>query len=359
MASIIGGAWVLVALLLSAGCVPTTDEDVRVAGIGTARAAPEPTPMPRFTEAGFVTSDGQLLPLRKWLPPRGNLGGEVEGVILALHGFNDYSNSFEGAGEGWARRGIATYAYDQRGFGAAPERGLWPGRAALTADAATAAQILRRLYPGVPLYLLGESMGGAVAVVARAGESGTPVPDVDGIILTAPAVWGRATMELLPRLALWAGVRLMPGLTLTGRGLDIKPSDNIAMLRALSRDPLVIKATRVDTIYGLVDLMDAALASAPLLDEPMLVMYGARDEIVPKTPIRRFVGSLQPECRRRARLAWYEGGYHMLLRDLEGPLVIADVASWVLAPTAPLPSGADRAAAQAFLRNGDQLSDAR
>ena len=102
-------------------------------------------------------------------------------------------------------------------------------------------------------------------------------------------MWGRATMELLPRLALWAGVRLMPGLTLTGRGLKIKPSDNIEMLRALSRDPLVIKATRVDTIYGLVDLMDAALASAPLLDAPMLVMYGAKDEIVPQAPIRRFV----------------------------------------------------------------------
>src|SRR5260370_1286892 len=118
---------------------------------------------------------------------------------------------------------------------------------------------------GVPFYLLGDSMGGAVAVEAMTGESGTPVPDVDGVILTAPAVWGRATMDLVPRLALWAGVRLAPGLTLTGRGLEIKPSDNIPMLRALSRDPLVIKETRVDTIYGLVDLMDAALDSAPLL----------------------------------------------------------------------------------------------
>ena len=112
-------------------------------------------------------------------------------VILALHGFNDYSNAFEDPGDAWATRGIATYAYDQRGFGAAPERGLWPGRAALAADAATASQMLRRLYPGVPLYLLGDSMGGAVAVVAMTGESGTPVPDVDGVILTAPAVWGR------------------------------------------------------------------------------------------------------------------------------------------------------------------------
>jgi alpha-beta hydrolase superfamily lysophospholipase len=163
-------------------------------------------------------------------------------------------------------------------------------------------------------------------------------------------------MDLLPRLALWAGARVVPELTLTGRGLEIKPSDNIAMLRALSRDPLVIKETRVDTIYGLVDLMDAALDSAPRLDVPLLVMYGAKDEIVPKTPIRRFVRSLPPDCRRRARLAWYEDGYHMLLRDIEGPVVSVDVASWVLTPTAPLPSGADRAASQALLGSGSQIS---
>jgi acylglycerol lipase len=349
------GLWVIAALLLLAHCAPATDEQVRLTGVGTARAAPDPTPVPRFTETSFVAADGQILPLRTWLP-QADGKGEVKAVILALHGFNDYANAFNGPGEIWAKKGIATYAYDQRGFGAAPERGFWPGRAALAADAATATQILRRLYPRVPVYLLGESMGGAVAVVAVTRESGTPVPDVDGVILTAPAVWGRSTMNLLPRLALWAGVRLMPGLTLTGRGLKIKPSDNIEMLRALAQDPLVIHATRIDTIYGLVDLMDVALASGALLDMPLFVMYGAKDEIVPRAPIRRFVSSLPAEPMGRPTLAWYQNGYHMLLRDLDGPVVIADIASWVLAPAAPLPSGADHAAAEAFLRPDGHLS---
>ena len=344
----------IAAFLLIAGCAPTTDEQVRVTGIGTARAAPDPKPVPRFTDTGFIAADGQILPLRKWLPQAGGKG-EAKAVILALHGFNDYANAFDGPGEIWAKEGIATYAYDQRGFGAAPERGFWPGRAVLAADAATATQILRGLYPRVPVYLLGESMGGAAAVVALTGESGTQIPAVDGVILTAPAVWGRSTMDLLPRLALWAGVRLMPGLTLTGRGLKIKPSDNIEMLRALAQDPLVIHATRIDTIYGLVDLMDAALASGALLDTPLFVMYGAKDEIVPQAPIRRFVGSLPAEPLR-PKLAWYQNGYHMLLRDLAGPVVIADVASWVLAPAAPLPSGADHAAAETFLRPDGHLS---
>jgi alpha-beta hydrolase superfamily lysophospholipase len=328
------------------GCAPATDRQARLEGIGTPRAALEPNPVPRFETDRFIAADGVGLPLRKWLPD-----GSPKAVVLALHGFNDYSHAFAEPGKAWARLGIATYAYDQRGFGAAPDRGRWPGRFALAADAATASKILGRMYPHVPLYLLGESMGGAVAVVAMTGESGAPRPDVDGVILVAPAVWGRAAMPLLPKLVLALGVRLFPAMTLTGQSLHIWASDNIPMLRALGRDPLVIKRTRVDTIYGLVNLMSAALASAPRLEAPLFLLYGAHDEIIPKLAARRFVRDLPRDPgddRGDRRLAYYVHGWHMLLRDLEGPRVIADVASWMLSPRAPLPSGADRAAGKFF-----------
>jgi alpha-beta hydrolase superfamily lysophospholipase len=318
-----------------ASCAPTARQAARLDRRAAGPCAANPKPDPRFTGNEFITTDGLRLPLRKWLP-----AGRVRAVILALHGFNDYSHAFEMPAKAWAKDGIATYAYDQRGFGAAPERGRWPGRAALATDAATACDILRQLYPGVPLYLLGESMGGAVAVIAMAGESGTPIPDVDGVILAAPAVWGRSTMDLLPRVALFVGVRLLPGLQLTGQSLHIMASDNIPMLRGLARDPLFIKETRVDTIWGLVNLMDAALAAAPQIHVPLLVMYGAHDEIIPKQAMHRFARSLPPDQRERRTFAYYRHGYHMLLRDLEGPMVSADVASWVLSPGAQLAAGA-------------------
>jgi alpha-beta hydrolase superfamily lysophospholipase len=327
-------------LALLAGCAPQTEEAAVAAGIGTARAAPVPGPVPRFSQRRFVAADGAVMPLRVWLPA-GLVPENIRAVILALHGFNDYSNAFAIPAEEWARYGIATYAYDQRGFGRAPDRGLWPGRFPLAEDAATAAHILRRMYPGKPLYLLGESMGGAVAAVAASGETGAPRPDVDGVILSAPAVWGRPTMDLLPRIALWAGVRLFPEMTLTGRGLGIVASDNLPMLRALSRDPLVIKATRIDTIFGLVDLMDAALAAAPRLDVPLLLLYGAHDQLVPPDPMRRFVAGLPPHPHYPRRLAYYPDGYHMLLRDLDGAAVARDVAAWILYRANPLPSHDD------------------
>jgi alpha-beta hydrolase superfamily lysophospholipase len=335
------GLGAVAALVLLAGCARDREETTQIAALPSAailRPA-APRPVPHFTGNAFIAADGARLPLRKWLPE-----GRVKAVVLALHGFNDYSHAFAGPGAEWAKRGIATYAYDQRGFGRAPERGRWPGSAQLAADATQASWILRRLYPGVPLYLLGESMGGAVATVAMTGAEGLPKPDVDGVVLAAPAVWGRAVMPLMPRFLLWAAVRLVPGMTVTGRGLKIVPSDNIAMLRELARDPLVIKQTRIDTIWGLVNLMDRAFAAAPRLDEPLLLLYGAHDQIIPDRAMRRFVAMLPRAPKATRRLAFYRDGYHMLLRDLEAARVVDDVANWILVPRAAPSSGADRPA---------------
>lgn len=299
-------------------------------------AAPD-LPLPARAAERFVADDGTVLPLRVWLPQ-----GKVTAVIVALHGMNDYSNAFTLPAEEWAKHGIATYAYDQRGFGEAPGRGLWAGTRQLDSDAAAACRLVRRRHPGVPAYLLGESMGGAVAITAFTGAAGAPRPSCDGLILSAPAVWGRDTMNVFERIALWTAWEVAPDMTLTGNGLHIMPSDNLPMLRALSRDPLFIKETRVAAIKGLVDLMDEALAAAPQLDEPMLLLYGARDEIIPREPMELMIDRLPPAGAAQRHVAFYAQGYHLLLRDLEAPLVQHDVESWIADHAAPLPSGADR-----------------
>ena len=327
----------LCALLLAmlCACAPGGPD---APGVQLAAMQPVPVrlPHPALNGTAFTTTDGETLPLRRWLP-----AGRPKAVILALHGFNDYSNAFDAPAREWARRGIATYAYDQRGFGGAPGRGFWPGSAALATDAVTAATLLRAQYPLTPLYLLGESMGGAVATLAASGATGIRPAAVDGVILSGPAVWTRESMEFLPRLALWAGVRLFPSAVFTGESLHILASDNIPMLIALGRDPMVIKGARVDTIYGLVDLMDRTIKAAPRLTRPLLLMYGAHDAVIPADPMRSFAAALPPGDAGRDRLAYYRNGYHMLLRDREGKTVAADVAGWILDRAAPLPSGAD------------------
>jgi acylglycerol lipase len=329
------GALFLSVALAGTACSPVAGYDAPGLQVAATQAAAV-TPYPSLTDAALTTTDDQTLPLRRWLPD-----GQPRAVILALHGFNDYSNAFDAPAKIWATHGIATYAYDQRGFGGAPGRTRWSGSEALATDAVTAATLLRGKYPHTPIYLLGESMGGAVAILAATGATGIRPAAVDGVILSAPAVWTRESMEFLPRLALWAGVRMFPGAVFTGESLHILASDNIPMLLALGRDPMVIKGARVDTMYGLVDLMDRTIEAAPGLTAPLLVMYGAHDAVIPADPVREFVAALPAAAMRHDRFAFYKNGYHMLMRDLEGKTVSDDVVSWVLDRKATLPSRAD------------------
>ncbi len=318
-------AVLVAAVLVAAGCAPLTRPMGKIIN------------QPLLTGDAFHTGDGERLPVRSWGPEN----GKPKAVIVALHGFNDYSNFFAEPGAYLAKHGVQSYAYDQRGFGAAPGHGLWPGVEAFSADLRAFAGLVRDRHPGVPLYLLGDSMGGAVIMVTMTEPA---APEAEGVILAAPAVWGRVTMPWYQRLALWVSVRIMPWAKLTGQGLKLKPSDNIEMLKALGRDPLVIKSTRVDTIYGLTNLMDQALERSERFDRPALILYGERDEIIPKKPTRLMLERLPGAARGSRRVALYKDGYHMLLRDLGAETPLADIVHWIGDPGTPLPSGADSGA---------------
>jgi alpha-beta hydrolase superfamily lysophospholipase len=282
---------------------------------------------PQFEADMFVTADGARLPLRQWHPD-----GAPNAVILALHGFNDHSNAFEAPGRYWQSRGIATFAYDQRGFGATEHAGIWPPQESLINDMRAALAILRATYPGLSVHVLGVSMGAAV-LLSAAGERAL---DADGIILVAPAVWARSMMNPFYRAALWLGAHLFPDMEMTGRGLGVVASDNREMILGLQRDPLVIKHTRVDAMWGLVNLMDSALQGSAALRAPALVLYGVNDQLIAPGPASEMVSRLT----RDIPVAVYESGWHMLLRDLAAETVLEDIAAWIANRDVALASGA-------------------
>jgi alpha-beta hydrolase superfamily lysophospholipase len=199
----------------------------------------------------------------------------------------------------------------------------------------TMAQLVRSVYTGRPLYALGESLGGAVLLNSL---QSTP-PNIDGMVLVAPAVWARGTMPLLQRASLWLAAHIMPAMTVTGGFLHLSPSDNDAMLRVLHDDPLMIKATRIDVLYGTARLMDSAYAAAPRLLMPAFILYGQHDQIIPQQPVCGMLRQLPRGHQRRWRMAYYPDGYHMLTRDLHRQAVLADIAAWLINPRAALPSG--------------------
>jgi acylglycerol lipase len=295
-----------------------------------------PPPPPTVTEGTFTMTDGAKLPYREWLPQ-----GNPSIVVLAFHGIDDSRDAWERPGPILAAHGIAVIAPDQRGFGAAPDRGHWPGTQQLLLDARRMAILTEDRYPTARVFLVGESMGGAVLMALAASNL---APPVDGYVFSAPAVWGRREMNIFLRSTLWLADKTMPGMTFTGRGAGVMPTDDEAALVRLSTDPLTVTATRVSVIKGLVDLMDKALAAAGHIDVPVLFLYGGHDELVPKEAMAAAWRAEMASGDRRVTYAFYPKGYHLLERDHEGATVTEDIAHWLDDPRAPLPSGADERA---------------
>jgi acylglycerol lipase len=296
----------VVALIALAACAPV------VAPGGPAALTPV------IGQEAFVTRDGLRLPLRHWDAEH------PRAILVALHGMSDYSEAFDLPGPWWAAHGITTYAYDQRGFGRAPDRGVWAGSEAMRQDLVDFVEAAHRKYPGLPVYALGESMGGAVVLTALASPTSSRLA---GAILVSPAVWSRRDMPLTYRAALWIAARFVPSVHVSGGGLHIVACDNIEVLKKLSRDPVYQHSVRADQVYGLVNLMDEARSAPQHLSHspPILFLYGGNDQVIPKQPTQAVIH----ELGNRAEVQRYPKGYHMLLRDLNGETIWADIANWI------------------------------
>ena len=286
---------------------------------------------PHFETDVVVAADGARLGLSTWATT-----GEPWAVIVAAHGMNDYANAFHLAGPRWAAAGVTTYAYDQRGFGRSPGRGLWAGEALMVEDLRTVVALARARHPKAIIAVAGESMGGSVAATAFASD--TP-PAADRLLLLSPGVWGFRTQPLPYKTALWFAARVTPAKVYTPPRFitsRVSPTDNLEELRAMGRDPLMIWGARSDTLYGLVALMSQAARKVGQDRVDTLYLYGANDQIIPKRAAFRAAAKLGTSDQT----AYYAKGYHLLTRDRQGEVVIGDVLAFIREPHARVPSGA-------------------
>ncbi|WP_338332306.1 alpha/beta fold hydrolase [Acetobacter sp. LMG 32666] len=314
------------ALLVLAGC--------------TSIPPPAPVPPPRYAAAArlvppdrvLTLHDGTAIPARIW-----RAHGPERAVVLALHGFNDSRDAWEYSAPMLAGQGITLVAPDIRGFGGTAMRGGWAGATRLVADAREEVEQVRHTHPGVPLYLMGESMGGAVLMLLMAGPD---APNVAGTILLAPAVWDLGVGADIPLDIL---ATFFPRRLVTGRELPVHvvASDNPAALIRLYYNPLTLRQTRLEALRGLVTLMRRAAHVAPDLRGPVLCLYGDQDQLVPPQAMVRVWQGVPPNVR----LDLVTGGHHLLLRDRRGALALNDIAGWIIQPERFLPSGGDVASA--------------
>lgn len=282
----------------------------------------------------FISFDGAPLGLTVW---EAEEAADPDYVVVGVHGMNDYAMAFEYAGPYWAERGVTTYAYDQRGFGRSVDRGRWPQEDLMRQDLRTAIRLARERHPEAVLSVVGISMGAAVAMTTFGADS--PPEGVDRLILSGPGLRGWGGLPFVHRASLWASSKVRPGWVVVPPKFatrSIVPSDNYDMLVRRGQDRLNLFDNRIDQVYGVVSVMENGHKAAPRLPENTFLLYGANDDIIPESFMRRTAPTLPPHVRT----TYYENGYHMLMRDLQHETVLADQLAFMRDPGAPVPSNA-------------------
>jgi len=298
------------------------------------------SPAAGFSGEWFTSFDGAKLGLSTWKsdpqPEEGSgpSADTPETVIIAVHGMNDYAGAFRAAGTWWAEHGAIVYAYDQRGFGRSPGSGIWPRHEVMRKDLATAISVARARHPGARIAVVGESMGASVAITAFA--EGTP-PGADVLVLSGPGLYGWGVLPWYYSMSLWTSAHVRPSwVVVPPKEVHIVATDNNEKMREMWFDPNVQKSNRIDSVYGVVSIMEEADAKISKLPKsvPTLLLYGANDQVIPPMGLQRAAKKLPPFVKT----AYYAKGYHMLMNDLQAETVWSDVLSFIERPDAPLPS---------------------
>lgn len=264
----------------------------------------------------FVVGDGAVLPLMRWATE-----GEPRAIMLGLHGYGDYRRAFRLAGPWFAEHGVELVAYDQRGFGETESRGAWPGADNMVQDFADAVSIIKTSHPDLPLYVMGESMGGAVALAGLASDQ---VNGVDRLIVAAPGVGGDMPLRQLHDSVLRLAALALPWLAIELRRGG-RPWLDPSEAARLADDPLILRELSVGTYEGLVDL--ATIASQDLRGTlpPTFLLYGELDGTIP----RRAVDDLARSLDDQDDVRYYPDRHHLLLHEADSDAIFADCLKWL------------------------------
>jgi alpha-beta hydrolase superfamily lysophospholipase len=268
-------------------------------------------------EGRFTGSGGTELFFQSWLPARAPAA-----VLVNLHGLGDHSGLYPSLAAFFPARGIALYAFDLRGNGRSPgQRAYVKSWDQYRDDLRRFLDQVRSWQPGLPLFLLGNSLGGLIVL-----EFALRYPDgLAGVIAAAPPLGklgvppilmalGRVLSRVAPRFALRVGMDLS----------------------GLARDPAVVEAVLADPLFhrwGTARLsteVTSAIArvqeQAEALSVPLLLLHGSADRMVPPDGSREFFSRLrQPDREFRE----YPGAYHGLFADFDSQAVLSDVGRWL------------------------------
>ncbi|MBM4381848.1 MAG: lysophospholipase [Deltaproteobacteria bacterium] len=268
---------------------------------------------------GWHTAPADLAIFRRvWLPAL-----EPQRVLLLVHGFGEHSGRYDELAAWFAARGCAVYAYDLRGHGRSGGRRTHVASFDEYLDDLTAIhELVREEHPGLPLTLVGHSMGGLIGLAYLALRK----PSLRGAIISAPAL---APDRAVPAWRLWlarALRRLAPQLAMAS-GLDLSGlSRDEEVFRRYLADPLVVRTMTASLGAELIAMAPRVRASAGAIDVPVLMMHGAADPICIASASEEFAAQLRAPG---SALRIYPNLRHEIFNEPERERVFGDAWKWL------------------------------
>jgi alpha-beta hydrolase superfamily lysophospholipase len=253
-----------------------------------------------------------------WLPVQ----GRTRAVIVNLHGLGDHSGLYPNLASHFPARRVALYAFDMRGNGRSPGQRAYVGSwKEYRGDLDAFIGRLREWEPGLPLFLLGNSLGGLVVLDYVLHHPG----QVEGVIASAPVLGnvgvppvlmalGRVMSRVLPRFSLDVGMDLT--------GLAREPS----VIEAVLADPLFHRRGTARLSTEVTAAIDRVQQLAERLSLPLLVLHGSADRMVPPDGSRTFFAKVRYPDREFRE---YPDAYHGLFADRGFEEVLDDLERWI------------------------------
>jgi len=248
-------------------------------------------------------------------------------VLQVAHGFGECIEHYNELAGYFVEEGFAVVIHDQRGHGEMPglspkekqkARGVTPGFTSLLQDIRTLRREVGAMYPGVPVFLLGHSMGGLVAACYMLEVS---LEDFDMVILEAP--WFRLYKPLTrTKMAVVRLVAKLSGKIAVSTNLD---TNNISRVKgkaeSLKTDDAYHNRISLRLFAEITDAGERAIANAGKITVPTLVLNACKDKIVSPTAVREFAAA----AGENTLYIEYEDGFHNLHSDIIRGKVLEDM----------------------------------
>lgn len=268
------------------------------------------------TQFILKTSDGVDLFAQRWLPT-----GEVRASINLIHGLGEHSGRYAHVAESMNKAGYAVTAIDLRGHGKTGKPlGHIPSYDTAAGDIHVLLGESSKIFPGVPAFLYGHSLGGALALYTCLFHA----PPVKGAVVTSPGLIPGS----VPKAKVMAAKilsRLTPSFAMKN-GLDVSNlSHDPSVIKAYQSDPLVHPLISARLGYELITNGQKIFSFSGDFPVPLLLMQGGQDRLVSPKINQQFAGKLDGTTTFKL----FPDGYHELHNEPWKDIVFETITHWI------------------------------